>query len=232
MDQMFIFHLQVNFSDVTMTPGLCKRLTGFDNLRNLAQTNTGSWDTWGADAGGPEPPLAFGKRCSWKGGCRGHHGSAPCPLCCTSRDLSRLKATLWRLWVSCCLKLDAEASSWGNLLLFTEEMSTNLAGDINKYEIIHLVLTYVMNGLHLTVSIACCPNPGSSVLLLGSTGAVGTLLLKTPTFLSAKISTRQLSLSLNSLFQDFVFVAFVTKKSNWSLLKPWDIMTCPFQTSV
>lgn len=32
-------------------------------------------------------------------------------------------------------------------------MSTNLAGDINKYEIIYLVLTYVMNGLCLTVSI-------------------------------------------------------------------------------
>lgn len=169
-----------------------------------------TWETWHgqtqapetceeAEAGGPEPPLAFGKRWSWKGGCRGHHGSAPCPLCCTSRDLSRLQATLWRLWVSCCLKLDAEASSWGNLLLFTEEMSTNLAGDINKYEIIYLVLTYVMNGLHLTVSIACCPNPGSSILLLGSTGAVGALLLQTPTFLSAKISIRQLSLSQLSL---------------------------------
>lgn len=51
MDQMFIFHLQVNFTDVTMTPGLCKSkaevldretLTGFDNLRNLAHTNMGS----------------------------------------------------------------------------------------------------------------------------------------------------------------------------------------------
>lgn len=62
-------------------------------------------------------------------------------------------------------------------MLFTEEMSTNLAGDINKYEITYLVLTYVMNGLHLTVSITGCPNAGSSVLLLGSTGAVGALLL-------------------------------------------------------
>lgn len=162
-------------------------LTGSDNLRNLAQTWTpetwGGRGWWSWASTGPWEKVGL-----IKGVQRPPRQRSLSPLLHKSRPLSTTSNTVEIVGI-----MLLKTGCWGNLLLFTEEMSTNLAGDINKYEIIYLVLTYVMNGLHLTVSIARCPDPGSGVLLLGSTGALGALLLKTPTFLSAKISTRHFS---------------------------------------
>lgn len=113
-------------------------------------------------------------------------GSPSRPLSCRSHDLFRPQAMPQGLCASWCLKDVAEDSSWGNSLPFTREMSTNLAKDINKDEIIFSVLTYMMNDSHLTVSMACCSNPGGSVLLLKSTGAADALHLKKTAFLESK----------------------------------------------
>jgi len=89
-------------------------------------------------------------------------------------------------------------------------MSTNLARDINKHEIIFLVLTYVMNDSCLTSSTVCGSNPGGSILLLKPIGAADPLHLKN----EVSYSQNKHQALFSSLFQGFGFAAFITKKSN------------------
>lgn len=104
---LFVFHLQTNFIDVTMAPGLqlpcCKSkaeglaseiAASSDHLRNRAQANAVSWNTsegideWSWAATGPWKK----KSSTEKVVCRSPHGSPSCPLHCRSHDLFRWQA--------------------------------------------------------------------------------------------------------------------------------------------